>query len=382
MKKKILITLTYYTPYQSGLTLAAKNLAELLAQNGYKVSILTTQHDKTTSEEESLNKVKVIRMPYLFKISKGFFYSNLFGTAYTRIQQNDCVIINLPQFEGVVIAAIAKLLKKKIFSYYHCTVELNKSFVSNIIAKLLHWSNRLTLHMSDTIIATSQDFAMHDQLLHTYKSKVVAIHPIVHDLPATGLSESLANKLPKDKVYKIGFVGRFASEKGIEYLLESVSDLRRSLGDKFVILLAGSSSAVGEEVYVKKIFNLIKKYNASVVYLGKLENDELGIFYKQLNVLVVASVNNTEAFGMVQIEAMRLGIPVIATDLPGVRMPVLTTGMGEIVPVKSSKKIAEAIIKVLKNPEKYSRDKNSLDVFSNDKALKAFDQLLTASEKL
>ena len=48
---------------------------------------------------------------------------------------------------------------------------------------------------------------------------------------------------------------------------------------------------------------------------------------------------------------MILGTPVVASDLPGVRQPVLTTGMGKIVPPRDSRALAEAVIDVLRRPE-------------------------------
>jgi glycosyltransferase involved in cell wall biosynthesis len=65
------------------------------------------------------------------------------------------------------------------------------------------------------------------------------------------------------------------------------------------------------------------------------------------------SLNSTEAFGLVQVEAMSCGTPVVATDLPGVRVPVKMSGMGRIVPVADGAAIAQAILDILAHPEKY-----------------------------
>ena len=54
----------------------------------------------------------------------------------------------------------------------------------------------------------------------------------------------------------------------------------------------------------------------------------MGSFYTCIDVLVVPSINSTEAFGLVQVEAMMMGVPVVASDLPGVRVPVQKQGWG------------------------------------------------------
>jgi glycosyltransferase involved in cell wall biosynthesis len=73
-------------------------------------------------------------------------------------------------------------------------------------------------------------------------------------------------------------------------------------------------------------------------------------------VLVVPSLNSTEAFGLVQIEAMMNGTPSIASALPGVRRPAQMTGMGKVVPIGDSAGLAQAVLEILAEPEKYQRD--------------------------
>ena len=59
---------------------------------------------------------------------------------------------------------------------------------------------------------------------------------------------------------------------------------------------------------------------------------------------------------MVQVEAMMTGIPVVATSLSGVRVPIKKTGMGISVPVKDSLKLAESIIEVIFNKSKFIKE--------------------------
>jgi glycosyltransferase involved in cell wall biosynthesis len=70
-------------------------------------------------------------------------------------------------------------------------------------------------------------------------------------------------------------------------------------------------------------------------------------------VLTVPSLNSTEAFGLVQIEAMLNNVPSIASALPGVRRPVQLTGMGQVVPIGDSAALARAILEILSDPAKY-----------------------------
>ncbi len=87
-------------------------------------------------------------------------------------------------------------------------------------------------------------------------------------------------------------------------------------------------------------------------------------------------LNNTESFGLVQVEAFLCGPPVVATDLPGVRQPVRMTGMGEIVPIADAAGLAEGIVKVLKDRAGYVRPRAEIvDIFSMARTTEAYERL-------
>ncbi|HXD09817.1 MAG TPA: glycosyltransferase family 4 protein, partial [Anaerolineales bacterium] len=91
-------------------------------------------------------------------------------------------------------------------------------------------------------------------------------------------------------------------------------------------------------------------------FLGNLAPIELAALYPNLDVLTVPSLNSTEAFGLVQIEAMMNGVPCVASALPGVRQPVTMHRMGRIAKIGDSADLAASILEVLDNPQKYKGD--------------------------
>ena len=82
--------------------------------------------------------------------------------------------------------------------------------------------------------------------------------------------------------------------------------------------------------------------------------------YPNLDVLTVPSLNSTEAFGLVQIEAMMNGVPSVASALPGVRQPVSMHGMGRIAKIGDSASLAESILEVLSEPQNFQGDIESI----------------------
>ena len=93
------------------------------------------------------------------------------------------------------------------------------------------------------------------------------------------------------------------------------------------------------------------------MFFGVLPAEKLSSFYKVVDILVLPSLNKTEAFGMVQAEAMLQGTPVIAANLPGVRIPIQMTKMGITIPPNTPSKLTNAILRILSDKENYTNVK-------------------------
>jgi glycosyltransferase involved in cell wall biosynthesis len=146
---------------------------------------------------------------------------------------------------------------------------------------------------------------------------------------------------------------RLATEKGVEFLVQALPQVLEHIPNARLLYVGTYQNVVGEEEYAARILPLIEDLKDHWSLLGNLSPVEMTAFFKTLEVLVMPSLNSTEAFGLVQVEAMSCGTPVIATDLPGVRVPVKMSGMGKIVPVADAGAIAQAILGILTEPELY-----------------------------
>ena len=111
-------------------------------------------------------------------------------------------------------------------------------------------------------------------------------------------------------------------------------------------------------------------------FLGNLSPVQMAAFYPNLDVLVVPSLNSTEAFGLVQIEAMLNGVPCVASALPGVRMPVQMHGMGRVAAIGDAASLAEGILEVLDHPELFRGDLKAIrEAYDPDKVAAEYEAL-------
>ena len=140
----------------------------------------------------------------------------------------------------------------------------------------------------------------------------------------------------------------------MEYLVEALPKVVEKYPNVKVFCMGEYQNVIGEDNYYKNIMPLISNLGNHWVFLGVLSERDKAAFFGSCDVLVLPSINRTELFGMVQIEAMQCGTHVVATDLPGVRQPVLQTGRGLIVQPRDARGLANAIITVLDKNDHFS----------------------------
>jgi len=385
---RILTALTYYRPYVSGLTVYTERLVKAFARQGHQVTVLTSQFDRSLPREEVRDGVFIVRAPVMMRISKGVIMPTIGALATKLVSENDVVHLHLPQFDAAGIALRGRFMNKPTVLTYHCDVKLPPGLFNKMANYAVDLMNHIAALSAHRIVTYTEDYAKNSPYASRYSGKVHTILPPV-ELPETSI-EAVGRFAQKERLDGrgpvIGMAARFAAEKGVEVLLGALSLLEKAYPNA-VVLYAGQYKAVlGEEEYAGRLFPVIEKYRErdQWQFLGTLEPREMAAFYHNLDVLVVPSLNSTESFGLVQIEAMMNGIPVIASDLPGVRQPVSITGMGQVVPRGDAKRLAQAIQEVFERPQDFQGDAPSVkDQFSPDKAAKEYEKLfLQISEEI
>jgi len=357
---KILTVLTYYRPHTSGLTIYAERLARAFSRRGHEVTVMTTQYDKSLPREEMLDGVKVIRVPVVVRISKGVLAPTFGWVATKLVWQHDVVQMHLPQFDAPGVALRGRLFGKLAVLTYHCDLQLPRGLFNRFVNLVVNLQNNMAGLLSDHIVTYTQDYADHSPYLSRYASKLTPILPPVEmPDPAPGAVQAFADRYHvKERRPVIGMAARFASEKGVEVLLDAMPTILAKYPKAQVLFAGQYKDVMGEHAYAERLMPRIREYEADGhwKFLGVLDSQQMAAFYPNLDVITVPSLNSTEAFGLVQIEAMMNAVPSVPSALPGVRQPVLMHGMGRVAEIGDPASLAGAILEVLNEADKFKKN--------------------------
>lgn len=377
-RNRILLVLYYYHPYVSGVSVCAKRIAEGLVAKGYEVTVLTSRFDESLPVEEEINGVKIVRRPVLFKLGKGVIMPTLWLDTIRYARSHDYVNAHLPMADTGISSLF--IPKHKLVTTYQCDINLGTGITDRLVAAVSMGLMHLQLARSRVVVPSSDDYLRHSKMKR-YINKAVPIAPPVtesefHYVDPKPLFKQLGIKQGE---VKIGFVGRIVYEKGINYLLESIPYLEKKY-KKFKIIIAGDYEKVAGGSIKDQLDRYMAKYPDRVIFTGYLNDDDLRSFFSGLDVLVLPSMDPLEAFGMVQIEAMLCGAPVVASNLPGVRGIVRRTGFGRISKLRDPEDIARQIIEVVENPKKYKQPREKIVAdFNPDDTIDAYAKLMPKS---
>lgn len=341
---KVLQVGKFYPPQKGGMETVLYDLTEDLNKNGVKTDVLCSNVTPHTSIEK-IHNYKVVRAANL-----GMFASTPLSPLmikYLRELSNDYEIAHIHHPNPTAnMALLLSGFKGKVLLHWHSDIIRQKILLKLYKPFLLGMLNR-----ADMIIATSPPYAEHSDMLKEFKHKVRII--------PFGLDTEKMNNVDMDLVRRIRdryqnrkiifSLGRLAYYKGFEYLIESA----KYIPDDHVILIGGTGGLK------KKLESMIRKNGLveKVFLIGSIPSDIISSYFDACDLFVLPSIERSEAFGIVQIEAMYFKKPVVSTNIIGSGVPwVNRDGVtGYVVEPKNAKKMAEAVMKILNDEDIYKK---------------------------
>jgi len=371
-RNDLVIVLTYYTPYVSGLTNVARDLAEGLAARGWRVCVVASKHDPALPTHEVVHGVRVVRAPVLARVGKGTIGLNLTRLALREMRRSTVANLHLPLVEAGLLARLSPI---PVVSTYHCDVSLPTGegpMLLRAINTLQHGaidlSSRIALRRSAAAVVSSEDYARHSRMWSAIDGTMVAVPP------------PCPPRAPGRPTYRrghgfhVGFLGRIVEEKGVEHLVDAF----RALDDPDARLLIGGDF---EGVAGGSVVETVRRHigdDPRITMLGFLPDAELDDFYASLDAFALPSVNAFEAFGIVQVVAMMAGVPAVVSDLPGVRTVVENTGFGAVVAPRDVAGLAAALARLRDDPpDRAAGSASAAALYSVESVLDAYDAVFT-----
>jgi glycosyltransferase involved in cell wall biosynthesis len=360
---RILFALQYYLPHRTGLTLHVQRVAESLARRGHQVTVVCARHDpRTPRDEQVVNGVRVVRLWAPLRVTRGAVMPAYAWAAWSLVAGHDVVSIHTPMAESAVYALYTKLLRRGLVITHHGDLTLPRGAFNRLVETVTFQVYRAAAARAQRLIAYSDDYAGHSRWIRPYLAKTRAIAPPieipepdperVRALRAAWLGADVPRPCEGGSAALIGFAGRFVEEKRPDLLLEALGPVARALPASKAVF-AGQYDIRYERCFERHAA-LVESRRAALHFLGLLEDPaELANFYAACDVLALPSAS--ECFGLVQVEAMRCGTPVVVSDIPGARVPVQRTGMGLTFPTGDAAALAAALVEVARHRPRYQR---------------------------
>jgi len=329
-----------YYPEIGGVEVVAQEIAKI-GKEFYGNSVVITLNFKNEYVEENIDGIKIIRLPVFFR-KDPIRLSKKFGKKLKEYSKKaDKIVFHFPSGQPEMFFLFNDLedtMAEKI-CFYHSDV-VGRGILSKIYNRLFTIP---FLKKMDKIITTSPNIVKSSHILRNFENKVEIV-PLFVDLDHfSNKGNSKRRELIKEFDEKIKYIamyiGRFGRYKGLEYFVETLKYLPKEFG----IVLVGNGPERNKIIEKSKKLKLEKR----ITIKDHVKYEELPYYYSAADVFVLPSIDRGEAFGLVALEAMACGIPIVTTELgTGTTYHNINGVTGFHVPPKNSKALASAIRKI------------------------------------
>ncbi len=306
---KILQTSARFKPYVGGVENYVYELSKQLVKQGHGVKVFCANEPTSSKAQEQIDGIEVNRLRYTGKIAN----TNITPMLPFKLLGDDYDVIHthLPTpWSADWSAIISFLRRKKLVVTYHNDI-VGRGF-SKYIAKLYNMTLlQFVLKTAHKIIITQPKYLDYSPYLERYRDKIVVI-PVGVDAdrfkPIKGIKKN------KNIVGFLSVLDEYHRYKGLDYLLRAIAQAKEKIPD-IKLLVGGSGALLPEYKRMAKELGIAQ----NVEFLGFVPEDRLVEFYNKLDVFVLPSTSREqEGFGIVAVEALACGTPVIVTDVVGI----------------------------------------------------------------
>lgn len=352
---KIARVVCVYQPYKSGMTTTAYNLTLEEHKLGYEIVVFTPDYGLSAWEKTSQKNVYWISP--IFKYGNAAFVPQLFWL----LRKFDYIFLQYPFFGGAeVIFLLKKFFNKKVKLILRYEMDVvGSGWLQKFFSFYARFFLPKIIASADKVLVSSFDYARNSAIKDYYQK-------FPNKFVETGLGVDVKRFQPRDKdnnllkslnispddfvLLMVGGLDRAHYFKGVENMLRALAEKELlAIKEKLKLLIIGQDGDLKE--YYQ---NLILKLNLTnqVKLLSSVSDQDLPLYYNLSDLFVFPSIDRSEAFGLVLLEAQASGVPCVVSDLPGVRRTIIPEKTGLLVSPNNVSDLAQKIKYLFQNPLK------------------------------
>ena len=314
------------------------SLSRELVEMGHEVTVLCANEPKS-KKDDVIDGIKVRRLPYIGKIAN----TNITPQLPLEILRDDFDIIHthLPTPWSADWSAVVATVKRRPLVLTYCNDIVGDGRAKKIAQLYNHFNLKYLLKKASKTIIIQPNYLNTSLHLERYEKKVVAI-PVGVDLERF---KPLGTSTNGNTLFFLSVLDRFHRYKGLDYLLFALSMVAKEVPD-VKLIVGGDGDLLGHYQRLSDSLNLGK----CVEFLGYVPEEKVAYYYNRCDIFVLPSISTAqEGFGMVLLEAMACGKPVVCTEIVGVAAEVTKEGAGITVEPSNADELAKAISHILQN---------------------------------
>ncbi len=338
---KIVQTPVRFYPFTGGVENYVYNLSRELVKLGHDVTVVCA-NEPAGEKDEVIDGIKIKRLSYIGKVANTNINPRL---PFELLREEfDLIHTHLPTPWSADWSAIAATTRRKPLVLTHHNNIVGDGY-ANCVAQVYNYTGlKFILERANRIIITQPNYLASSSYLEKYEDKVEVI-PVGVDAEKF---RPMNTENEDNTLFFLSVLDRFHVYKGLDHLLQALNTVKEE--DPDVKLIVGGE---GELLDRYRQMSSSLGLEENVEFVGFIPDYEITQYYNRCDLFILPSISaEQEGFGMVLLEAMACGKPVISTDIVGVAKDLMENGAGIIVERRDAKGLAEAILHILQNKDR------------------------------